>query len=252
MHPEIENLIEMALADGEVTEKERAIILRKAKALGEDIDEVEMILDAKLHLTQKSSYSPPLTVTKSNKHGGIKKCPSCGETIVAMSTNCSLCGHEFSETQANSTLIKLLAIIEEINKPETNSKPLSTVGKLVNDGLDLKKKNILKSEAIINFPIPTNKADVLEFLTYCVPKSKDNSIDSFIDPVSSISNAWKTKSEEVIMKCKIMFSSDHDFLDQLLVYEKQQQRNSKFRKNIIIFGVGIVATIIILIVLTEH
>ena len=217
MNIELENLIEMALADGIVTEKERAIILRKAEALGEDIDEVEMVLDAKLHLTKKAATPPPLTVKpekpKSNKHGGIKKCTSCGETIIAMATNCLLCGHEFFETQANSTLIKLLAIIEEINKPETNSKPLSTVGKLVNDGLDVKKKNILKSEAIINFPIPTNKADVLEFLTYCVPKSNDNSIDSFIDPGSSISNAWKTKSEEVIMKCKIMFSSDHDFLN---------------------------------------
>ena len=33
MHPEIENLINMALADGEVTEKERGIILRKSETL---------------------------------------------------------------------------------------------------------------------------------------------------------------------------------------------------------------------------
>ena len=32
MNSEIENLINMALADGEVTEKERGIILRKAEA----------------------------------------------------------------------------------------------------------------------------------------------------------------------------------------------------------------------------
>jgi len=49
MHPEIENLINMALADGEVTEKERGIILRKAEALGLDIEEVEMTLDGRLH-----------------------------------------------------------------------------------------------------------------------------------------------------------------------------------------------------------
>ena len=47
MHPEIENLISMAIADGDVTEKERAIILRKADLLSEDKDEVEMILEVR-------------------------------------------------------------------------------------------------------------------------------------------------------------------------------------------------------------
>ena len=45
MHPEIEKLIELALADGQVTERERNVILKKAKSLGVDEDEVEMILD---------------------------------------------------------------------------------------------------------------------------------------------------------------------------------------------------------------
>lgn len=48
MHPEIEKLIEMAIADGIVTNKEREIILRKAEKLGLDIDEVEMYLEGKL------------------------------------------------------------------------------------------------------------------------------------------------------------------------------------------------------------
>lgn len=48
MHPEIEKLIEMALADGQVTEKEREIILRKAEKIGIDVDEVDMYLEGKL------------------------------------------------------------------------------------------------------------------------------------------------------------------------------------------------------------
>jgi len=57
MHPEIENLINMALADGEVTERERAIILRKAESLGIDKDEVEIILDGKIALMKKEQIS---------------------------------------------------------------------------------------------------------------------------------------------------------------------------------------------------
>ena len=34
MHPEIEKLIDLALADGQITEKERNVILKKAAELG--------------------------------------------------------------------------------------------------------------------------------------------------------------------------------------------------------------------------
>lgn len=48
MNPEIEKLIKMALADGQVTDKEREIILRKAEKLGLDGDEVEMYLEGSI------------------------------------------------------------------------------------------------------------------------------------------------------------------------------------------------------------
>ena len=48
MNPEIEKLIEMAIADGQVTDKEREIILRKAEKSGIDVDEMEMYLEGRL------------------------------------------------------------------------------------------------------------------------------------------------------------------------------------------------------------
>jgi uncharacterized protein (TIGR02145 family) len=48
MHPELEKLVQMALVDGQVTDKEREIILRKAEKLGLDVDEVEMYLEGKI------------------------------------------------------------------------------------------------------------------------------------------------------------------------------------------------------------
>ena len=44
MHPELQKLIEMAILDGNLTDKRREIILRKAEKIGLDIDEVEMYL----------------------------------------------------------------------------------------------------------------------------------------------------------------------------------------------------------------
>jgi len=58
MHPEIEKLIGIALQDGILTDKEREIIFRKAETLGIDKDEIEMILEGKLHeIKQKSNQS---------------------------------------------------------------------------------------------------------------------------------------------------------------------------------------------------
>ena len=53
MNPELEKLIDFALADGVVTDKEREIVRKKAEKLGEDPDEAEMILDAKLAMQNK-------------------------------------------------------------------------------------------------------------------------------------------------------------------------------------------------------
>ena len=55
---QIENLINLALADGELSEKEKQILFKKAEAAGIDLDEFEMVLDAKLFEKQSGDESP--------------------------------------------------------------------------------------------------------------------------------------------------------------------------------------------------
>lgn len=45
---ELEQLIDAALTDGELTEKEKQILFKKAQAMGVDLDEIEMVLEARL------------------------------------------------------------------------------------------------------------------------------------------------------------------------------------------------------------
>lgn len=47
--PKLEKLIDFALADGELTEKERQVLYAKAMSMGIDLDEFEMVLEAKLY-----------------------------------------------------------------------------------------------------------------------------------------------------------------------------------------------------------
>jgi len=188
MHPEIENLIEMAFADGIVTEKERAIILRKAEALGEDIDEVEMTLDARLHLMQKAATPPPLNVRpekpKSNKHGGIKKCPSCGAVVKSMEIICSDCELEFTNTNTSSAVNKLMHKIEAVNFDKYDDED-DYYGKIA---------TIIKACVI-----PSAADDIYEFGTKAVSE-----IDDTLTHWKEDSSAWKNKAEDCIIKLKII------------------------------------------------
>ena len=51
---ELEKLIEIACADGEISEKELAVLHKRAQAEGVDIDELDMILKAKLQKDKES------------------------------------------------------------------------------------------------------------------------------------------------------------------------------------------------------
>ncbi len=51
----LEQLINLALSDGELSEKEKQVLFKKAEAEGIDLDEFEMVLDSKLKLLQNSS-----------------------------------------------------------------------------------------------------------------------------------------------------------------------------------------------------
>ncbi len=55
---DLDKLIEAVVADGVITDKERAVVLKKATAAGYDADEVEILLDGKL--AEKQSASQPI------------------------------------------------------------------------------------------------------------------------------------------------------------------------------------------------
>jgi hypothetical protein len=107
MNSEIEKLIELALVDGEVSEKERAIILRKAETLGFNHEEIELMLDAKLHQIKKKANE--------FKKDNINKCPACGERINGLTKTC-ICGYVFNTGNLNDTksLEESIEILENL------------------------------------------------------------------------------------------------------------------------------------------
>lgn len=190
---QIEALISAALADGMLTEKEKQVLFKKAQSQGIDLDEFEMVLDARLVELEKAEKAKVSTsAPQSTKYGNIRKCPVCGAMVPALAAVCPECGFEFSGIDANISSKKLADLLLDVS--------------------DIDKKE----EIIITFPIPNTKADLFEFLSALQPRMRDIN-----DPLSS---AYFKKYQECINKAQILFANDPIFQPYFSSFEKVKRQ----------------------------
>lgn len=215
----LENLIEMALADGELTEKEKQVLFKKAEAQGIDLDEFEMVLDAKLYERKKATNSvnsiPVGSAPKSDKFGDVKKCPNCGAIVESFKTRCQDCGYEFRNIGTVSSFTLLSSKLEELDRKKNGK--ISLFGVSNDQVIDDKKASIIQS-----FPVPTTKEDILEFLSMAVPLGKPATKSVFRTNLGAyeygIAKAWKSKCEQVIIKARFSMKDDRSTLDEINNY----------------------------------
>lgn len=245
--PELEQLINYALEDGVLTDKERSVLMRKAQAAGADLDEFEMILDAKLQEVQKTAAAAA-PKSNSNKHGEVRKCPACGAMVSTFSTRCSECGFEFNNVEANksaNTLFEklqalemekarelaqqeesknkqLLALSERHNSGGTLTKIFANNGEAQNEERDDLIRALEKGARLIErkymdakinmikvFAVPNTKGDLLELLSMASSSAYDN--DGVIGPEEE---AWLQKTDQIYQKLVICAAGDNITLNQ--------------------------------------
>jgi len=208
MNQEIEKLIDLALADGEITDKERSVILKKSEKLGEDPDEVEMILDGRLHESKK--------LKTKEKVGNIKVCPSCGESVKSFQINCSSCGHEFN---IDSNIIKIIQ--EKFNEIEisVNKKEVPLVDRIDVEGFYQRQINKYQSRFIDNLEIPKSKGEILNLFSLSITQSNKTSTNNDND----LRNAWKLKSQQLKNIIEIQLKNDSDAKQLIDFFNKSQK-----------------------------
>ena len=245
--PELEQLIQYALEDGVLTDKERSVLMRKAQDAGVDLDEFEMILDAKLHEIQKAAAAEA-PKPSSNKHGEVRKCPACGAMVSAFTTRCSECGFEFNNVEANksaNTLFEklqalemekarelatheesknkqLMALSERHNSGGTLTKIFANNGDAQNEERDDLIRTFEKGaqqierkymDAKINmikvYAVPNTKGDLLELLSMASSSAYDN--DGVIGREEEV---WLQKTDQVYQKLVICAAGDTITLNQ--------------------------------------
>lgn len=244
--PELEKLIQYALEDGVLTDKERSVLMRKAQEAGVDLDEFEMILDAKLHEVQKTAAAAT-PKTSSNKHGEVRKCPACGAMVSAFTTQCSECGFEFNNVEANksaNTLFEKLQALEMEKArelalhEESKNKQLQALSERHNSGGTLTKifangaaqneerDDLIRTmekgatqierkylDAKINmikvYTVPNTKGDLLELLSMASSSAYDN--DGVIGKEEEV---WLQKTDQIYQKLVICAAGDNVTLNQ--------------------------------------
>ena len=217
---QLEALIEAALADGVLTEKEKQILFKKAQMQGIDLDEFEMVLEAKLFEKRKSMQAVVSQQTsaapRSNKYGDVRKCPSCGAMVESFSVRCPECGFEFNNVNANMTVTQFFNRMQQIEE-NSNSNLLSVYTK----GLGVNKTINMKKSLIVNFPVPTTREDILEFLTLAVPQARKQSLFKRDEDYMYLRPVWLKKCEQIIMKARFSFKDDKKTLEEIEHYAKE-------------------------------
>ena len=210
---ELESVIEAALADGVLTDKERAVLHRRAAEEGVDPDELDVVIEGRLaKMKREEDWLRP--APPSDKFGEVKKCPRCGEPVEPMAVKCSACGYEFRNVEANNSSQRLADKLEKIREfyrdkiSKLDRKNVDKDGDVIGE-YGLKKdrdKEIVRT--IQSFPIPTTREDLIEFITSMRAKWR-NASDAEADDGSKA--AYRAKYVECMSKAKILFADDPQF-----------------------------------------
>lgn len=220
---QLEAIIDAALADGTLTDKEREVLHRRAAQEGIDADELDVVIDGRLAKMKKQEDwlkpAPPKNL-ENEKLGNIVKCPNCGCTDVTGRAVCPECGYAFTNIRTNSSAEKLANQLAEIEVSRRGSL-FGGIAAAYGSGKTTEKASIIK-----NFPIPNTRDDLLEFLSLLKPKSskfKKMSLGSDQEDLH-LAPAYYIKYVECIDKAKRSFKNDPDFEPYFDFYEKESKK----------------------------
>ena len=108
---ELESLIQATIADGKLTEKEKAALVKRAQNEGVDLDELEIYIDSLMQQRAQESY---VQIEKETvAHEKLRKgnvCPHCNTPIPPMTKICPECGRAVNanETSADKELQEMV------------------------------------------------------------------------------------------------------------------------------------------------
>lgn len=148
----------------------------------------------------------PPEMPTTQKRGTINKCPSCGAQLAAFVSSCQSCGHEFTDVEANRSIMALTSRFEEIER-EVDERGLK--------GKNREKAILDKRARVIrDFPVPNARDDLQQLMFFIQPK-----IVQSVQPDPNIED-WRSKFLEVLNRAKNAYKNDASALAEFERIEK--------------------------------
>ncbi len=221
MQSDLENLVNNLLSKGELIERSRELLMKKAEQLGVDTIDFELELEG-LIVAAKAKTTSSSPSAKSNKEGDIKKCPACGAHVHSFVSKCGDCGHEFRNIEAVSS-IKALHLELQKGEEDERNKPRSWAEKMDGELAVAKAVANRQKSIIASFPVPNAKEDLLEFLSIANSEAskKLGFFIASVHPEAVLKNTWKAKCEQLIIKSRLTFNDDKKALEEIENYAKK-------------------------------
>ena len=227
MNPDLEKLIKMAGEGAGLTEKKREIIIRKAQELGEDMAEVEMVLEnLSVSAPVATAASVDTPVKNENKR---RKCPNCGSVLSDYTLTCPQCGYVL-DAQSN-TSSQVQSYIEEFNERMIAVEKTELFG-----------KNQKRIELINGFNVPVTKEALVLGLTYA--KAQFMSAKTMDSPLAA---AWLGKCQLFMDLLKSQSNLDDATRQFITANEPFLNENVKKKSKINLGSVMVFLTLLIIL-----
>lgn len=251
---QLEKLIEIALSDGEFTDKKKQVLFRRAEKEGIDLDEFEMVLESRIAkpinrpaVESPTMESPTVVAHREDTIHELLRQLREAEDISDKDIEAKL---EQRRIEYNKLTVKGVAKLA--GDIFTSSIPVvGFVKDVFSDGTDeddefelkqnklkeeLKEKLIVRKKNIISgFPLPKSEETILEFLSIAMPNTKKvGNIFTQNDSIHGDHNAfvavWKAKCEQIIVQAKSSLANNSSAISQIDDYQKQMEpeKGNKF------------------------
>jgi len=248
---ELEKLISEAVLDGFLTDKEKQELFKKAESFGIDFDEFEMVLEARLFEQKEKNKS---------KEKKVDKCPQCGAPVVSFATKCTYCGAEIKNVKSTnitaeffdnlnafemqSDVVIQRETVDYTKPPQGFSSgcliivlwiffpyimfPIYLV-KLITGAFkpaNWTTYDSQKEEFIMNYTVPTDKEDILEFITLATDKIEKVSHFDLLKQTGKHKNRWNNIWIQKIEQIKSKVRTDGHY-PEILPMSKKINRKQK-------------------------
>lgn len=231
------SLIDAAVADGEISDLERQVLIRNAQAEGVAMDEFVVILEARLFEQRKRLQSEQeqlaahAAAVKASHHAAaaaaaprrekaeVRKCPACGSVIMSVSAErCQECGYEFaSEASSAASHNSIEDLMDRLEKIDQEAAGSGAASRFLNEALFKQKFEKKKVTIISAYSLPTGKKDLASFVSAC-KACADNA--TFGDTVGK---AWKRKFQTALEEYTRRYSNDPEAMAAVAKYTKKKK-----------------------------